>query len=166
MTTTLAASASSGRPPPAPHPPYMFTTPPPTWTAPDFIKPATGQTHWHITQTHREPGTKTYIAADIKLTMETQAIMMQWPLPHDNYQAPIKMHNSTPHSIDNSVKWTMGCTKWWIICTHREPSTRVYAGVSTAAPIISTTKPHVITTLWTQDDMAETTVLSSTPNLP
>jgi len=59
----------------------------------------------------------------------------------------------------------MGCTKRCIVCTWHDPGTRVYAGVSAAAPIIPT-KPHVITTLRTQDDMAETTVLSSTKKLP
>jgi len=161
----MAASALSGRPPPAPHPPYMFTTPPPTWTAPDFTKPTTGQTHWCIIRTPHEPGTKSYVAADIKSTMETQAIMTQWSLPHDNYQAPIKMPNCTQHSVDVSVEQTMGCMKWRIVRTQHEPGTRVYAGVSAAAPFMPTTKLHAIMTLRPQDDMAETTVLSSTANL-
>jgi len=98
--------------------------------------------------------------------METQAITTQWQLPHDNSQAQIKMHTSTQHSVDNSVKRTMGCTKQRIVRTRREPGTRVYAGISAAAPIIPTTKPHAITTLRTPNDMAETTVLSNTANLP
>ncbi len=107
------------------------------------------------------------VAANIKTTMETQASTIQWQLPQNNSQAQIKMHTSTQHSVDNLIKWTMGCTKRCIVCTQHEPGTRVYtAGVSAAAPIIPTTKPHAITTLQTQDNMTETTVLSSTANLP
>jgi len=45
--------------------------------------------------------------------METQAITMQWPVPDDNYQAQIKMHNSTQHSVDISVKQTMASLNNW-----------------------------------------------------
>ena len=111
----MAASASSGRPPPAPHPPYMFTTPPPTWTAPDLIKTTTGHTQRRIIQTPREHGTRIYVAAtvavDIKTTMETQAITTPWQLPHDKYEAQLKMPTSMQHFIDNSFKRTMGCMK-------------------------------------------------------
>jgi len=118
-----------------------------------------------------EHGTQIYIAvtvaAVIKTTMETQVIMTQWPLPHNNYEAPIKMPTSTQHSVDISVKQTMGCTKWRIVCTWCEPGTRVYTGISAVAPIIPTTKPHVITTQWPQDDKPESPVLpSSIAHLP
>jgi len=76
------------------------------------------------------------------------------------------MHNCTQHSEDISVEQMIGCMKQRIVCTRCEPSTRAYAGVSAAAPFMPTTKPHAITTLRPQNDMPETTVLSSAANLP
>ncbi len=166
----MAASASSGRPPPAPHPPYMFTTPPPTWIAPDLIKTTTGHTQRRIIRTPREHGTRIYVAAtvaaDIKTTMETQAMTAQRPIPHDNDQAQPKTHTIPQHSIDNYVKQTMGCTTRRIVRTRREPGTRVYAAVSAAAPFMPTTKPHALATQWSKDDKPKSTASYNTANPP